>query len=96
METVHCHFWDPNAGAGRNPNSKCEGEAKGFVRKTHDNRLCPLCASCKETFVRAQKEMDEKVRDSIPGHGAFTDVDLSPETIEEFKKQPQKAKLGRE
>jgi hypothetical protein len=90
METVHCHFFDVQAGAGRNPNSKCEGEAKGFIRKDHDKRLCPLCASCLGTFTRAQKEMDEKVKESIPGHGAFTEVPLSDESVQEFRAQAPK------
>lgn len=88
METVHCHFWDPTAGAGKNPNSKCEGQAKSFVRKKHDGRLCPLCPSCKETFVRAQKEMNDEVKQSIPGHGEFDEVELSDATIAEFQGQP--------
>jgi hypothetical protein len=91
---VKCHFFDVSSGQGRNPNSKCEGDAKAFVRKSHDKRLCPLCSSCKETFARAQKEMDEKVKESIPGHGAFEDVDLSPESIAEFHNQKPKEKAS--
>jgi hypothetical protein len=90
QKSLSCHFWDQTSGAGKNPNSKCEGEAKGFVRKSHDNRLCPLCGPCKETFKRAQTEMDEKVKESIPGHGAFTDVELSDASIAEFRAQPPK------
>ena len=89
-ESVACYFWDKSSDAGRSPNSKCGKEASGFVRKAHDNRLCPLCDSCKETFQRAEKEMDPKVKKSIPGHGAFTEVALSPESIAEFQAQPAK------
>lgn len=89
-----CHFWDPSSNAGRNPNSKCAGKAEGFVRKTHDKRLCPLCPSCRETFARAQKEMDEKVKESIPGHGAFEDVEMTDESVAEFTAQAPKAKTG--
>jgi hypothetical protein len=85
-----CHFWDPSSGAGRNPNSKCEGEAKGFVRVKHSGRLCPLCGACQDTFVRAQKDMNDDVKNSIPGHGEFEEVALSPESIEEFRKQAPK------
>lgn len=87
---VHCHFWDPSSGAGRNPNSKCQGEAQGFVRVKHSGRLCPLCEPCKETFTRAQKDMDETVKKSIPGAGEYEEIALSPESIAEFKKQPAK------
>ena len=86
---VHCHFWDPSSGAGRNPNSKCEGDAKGFVRVKHSGRLCPLCANCKETFVRAQHEMNEEVKTSIPGHGEFEEVALEA-GLDEWRKQPPK------
>lgn len=88
VDVVHCHFWDPNAGAGKNPNSKCEGTATSFVRKKHDGRLCPLCGTCKETFLRAQKEMPADVKDTIPGHGEVEEVELSPKVVEEFRSQP--------
>ncbi len=94
MEKIYCHFYDVASGAGRNPNSKCAGDAAGFVRKEHDKRLCPLCSSCKETFQRAQKEMDDKVKESIPGHGAFVDVELSEESIAEFRAQVPKERAG--
>ena len=92
MDKVSCHFWDATAGAGKNPNTKCQGDATGFVRKSHDNRLCPLCDSCKGTFKQAQETMDPKVKESIPGHGEFADVALSDESILEFKNQPAKGK----
>jgi hypothetical protein len=86
---VHCHFWDQSAGGGRNIHSKCEGEAKGFVRVKHTGRLCPLCAPCKDTFVRAQSEMNPEVKKTIPGLGEYEEVSLSDGT-DEFKKQPAK------
>ena len=87
---VHCHFWDPASGAGRNPNSKCEGDAKGFVRVKHSGRLCPLCDPCHETFARAQKDMDDTVKKSIPGAGEYEEIALSDATLAEYKKQPPK------
>ena len=89
METIHCHFYDAAAGSGKNPNSKCESQAVGFVRITHSKRLCPLCTPCKETFLRAQKDMSEEVKKSIPGHGAFAEVSLA-DGADEFAKQPAK------
>jgi hypothetical protein len=90
QKSLPCHFWDPTAEAGRNPNSKCQGKASGFIRKAHDKRLCPLCDTCKETFVRATKEMDEKVREGTPGGGTFEEVALSPASLKEFSDQPAK------
>lgn len=87
---VNCHFWDPTSGAGKNPNRTCQGEAKTFIRKSHDKRLCPLCPSCKETFVKARQEMNEEVKKSIPGAGEFVDVEISPESIAEYQAQPKK------
>ena len=89
-DQVSCHFWDSTAAAGKNPNSKCQGPATGFIRKAHDKRLYPLCDSCKETFKRATADMDPKVKESIPGHGGFEEVALSPASLEEFSKQVPK------
>lgn len=89
-DTVNCHFFDSASDTGKNPNSKCQGKATGFIRKSHDKRLCPLCDACKETFVRATKDMDEKVKESIPGATAFEDVAMSDEACDEFKKQGPK------
>ena len=86
----HCHFWDAQAEAGKNPNKTCQGQATQFIRKNHDKRLCPLCPSCKETFVRARAEMTDEVKKSIPGAGEFTDVTISPESIAEYRAQPSK------
>ncbi len=95
QNSLTCHFWDPTAGAGKNPNRTCQGEAKGFIRKTHDSRLCPLCDSCKETFVKARGEMNDEVKKSIPGAGEFVDVAISPESIAEYKAQPAKQGAAR-
>ena len=91
-KTTPCHFWDSTSGAGRNPNHRCQGDATGFVRKSHDNRLCPLCDACKGTFKQAQETMYPKVKESIPGHGSFSDVELTEESITEFKNQAPKTK----
>jgi hypothetical protein len=88
-DKTHCHFWDPSAGAGKNPNSKCEGDAKSFVRVKHTGRLCPLCGPCKDVFSRAQSEMSPEVKKSIPGQGEFSEVSLE-DGAAEFRKQPVK------
>ena len=87
---IFCHFYDPSSGAGKNPNRTCQGKATGFIRKTHDKRLCPLCPSCKDNFVKARQEMSEEVKKSIPGAGEFSDVEITPETVEEYKAQTKK------
>ena len=86
---VNCHFWDPQSGAGKNPNSKCEGQAKKFVRIGHTKRLCPLCDPCHDTFVRAAKDMQDEVKKSIPGSGEYEEVSLE-DGREEFARQPPK------
>jgi hypothetical protein len=90
--SVSCYFWDKTSETPRNPNNKCQGDASGFVRIKHSGRLCPLCSSCKETFTRAQSEMKDDVKSSIPGKGEFEEVALSPESVSEYAAQPAKAK----
>jgi hypothetical protein len=88
QKSTPCHFWDHSVGTAKN--SKCQGDATVFVRKKYDGRLCPLCASCHETFENAQKLMNENIRESIPGHGEFATVALSDEAVAEFLAQAPK------
>ncbi len=87
--TVHCYFWDATSGSGKNPNSRCEGDAVGFVRVSHSKRLCPLCGPCKKTFTAANKDMSEEVKKTIPGNGDFEEVTLEA-GAKEFAAQPAK------
>jgi len=87
---IACHFWDPQTGQGRNVASRCAGQATGFVRVKHSGRLCPLCDSCKKTFVQAQSQMTDEVKKAIPGGGAFEEVSLEAGK-DEYTKQPPKS-----
>jgi hypothetical protein len=87
--SIKCHFWDASAGAGRNPNSRCTGDAEGYVRVKHSGRLCPLCGPCKKTFVSASKSMSDDVKKTIPGSGEFEEVTLEAGAAE-FAAQPAK------
>jgi hypothetical protein len=80
---ILCKFYDANTGSS---DKKCQGKASGFVRLTHSNRLCPLCDPCKAMFVKANHDMSEESRKTIPGGGAFTEVILE-DGRDEFVKQ---------
>jgi len=86
---VGCHFFDPATGTGKNPNSRCGGEAVGFVRIKNTGRLCPLCEPCKTTFVSANKAMSDDVKKTIPGGGEYEEVALEVGSAE-FAAQPPK------
>ncbi len=86
---IHCYFWDATSGSGKNPNSRCEGDAVGFVRVKHSKRLCPLCGPCKKTFTAANKDMSDEVKKTIPGNGEFEEVTLEAGEAE-FAAQPAK------
>jgi len=92
MDKVSCHF--SNSGASLTSHAQCQGDATSFIRKSHDNRLCPLCDYCRGTFVKAQETMDPKVKESLPGQVVFTDVPLSDASIAEFEAQPKKERAG--
>jgi hypothetical protein len=91
--SVNCHFSnsdDPQSDLAKNPKSRCAGKADSFIRVKHSGRLCPLCAPCKVTFIQAQSSMTDETKKTFPGSGEFLDVDLTPESIDEFLKQPKK------
>lgn len=81
--TTKCHFT-----TGKNA-GKCEGDASTFVRITHSKRLCPLCASCLDTFVKANSSLSEEAKKAVPGQGAYELVTLEAGD-QEFSVQPRR------
>lgn len=68
-----CHFAKNGT---KEASGKCESDASTFVRITHSKRLCPLCATCLDTFVKANASLSEEAKKAIPGQGAYELVTL--------------------
>jgi len=86
-EGADCYFWTPEKAGDGVSGKKCDHKAAIFVRVKHSGRLCPLCAPCKESFVRAQGHMSDESRKALPGEAAYEEVPLA-DGMEEYAKQP--------